>query len=282
VVLLSDEDSMREVVVPRLQAAGADLDRVHLVLKRADDGEGTSPAFPDDCDLLEQTIGETHARLVILDPFLAFLSTGVSNLNNQGVRKALVPLARLAERTRAALVLTRHLTKGGKGHRALYRGMGAMALFCAARTALLAARHPEDSVLRVVVCTKITLAVPPPALAYRVRRDAAGLPLIEWAGEVPLTADELVLAPPAPEPPEKLSEAVSFLQDVLGHGPATRDTVLRMSRAVNIADRTLDRAKAQLKMISEEKYEAGHNIWYWSLPPDHDSERIMRDLLGSS
>jgi hypothetical protein len=99
VVLVGSEDGVSDTIISRLQAAGADLNHVHSFdgISRAGASNGP-PAFPDDCPLLEEVIQESKARLVIIDPLLAFISGNVWSVNDQKVRGALAPLARVAEK----------------------------------------------------------------------------------------------------------------------------------------------------------------------------------------
>src|SRR5438094_119722 len=89
---------------------------------------------------------------------------------------ALVPAARspttaprLPERTGAAVVAIRHLSKLASRN-PLYRGGGSIAFIGAARSGLLIARDPDDSTgaRRVLASTKSNLGPPPPALAYHL------------------------------------------------------------------------------------------------------------------
>lgn len=281
VLVLCAEDGQSETVRPRLQAASADLDRVHFFRCRAPTGRERWPAFPDDCDLLEETIRETDARLVVIDPLLAFLAPSICSLNHDLVRRVLEPLREVAERTRAAITMIRHLTKASQVQPALYRGTGATSIVGAARCAFLVAKHPEDPNLRLLAGIKHNLGPPPPTLAFRIASDAQGQPVIEWAGTVGITADELTAARPA-EPSEPVERAMMFLRELLAPAPATHETVLRLARGLGIADRTLRRAKAQLHVRSEQHHEDGHKIWYWSLPPDTDSARIVNDLFPNT
>ena len=54
-------------------------------------GSPELPVFPEDGDLLRDAVQETGARLVIVDPFLAFLSGRISSVSDQWVRHALTP-----------------------------------------------------------------------------------------------------------------------------------------------------------------------------------------------
>src|SRR5439155_2141196 len=115
------------------------------------------------------------------------------SVSDQLVRQALTPLGQIAEATRAAIVLIRHLTKGGQGKSALYRGTGAIAIMGAARTAFLVGVDPDDRQRRVLACTKTNLSERPPSLGFTIRADASGRPYLEWTGPLEHTADELLL-----------------------------------------------------------------------------------------
>jgi replicative DNA helicase len=70
VLILSVEDDSGDTIGPRLDAAGADDTKVHEVKV-----DGVL-AFPDHIDLLREAITQTKARLVIVDPFVAYVSGG--------------------------------------------------------------------------------------------------------------------------------------------------------------------------------------------------------------
>jgi hypothetical protein len=260
-VLIGSEDGLADTVRPRLQAAGADLTRVHTFSVREDDGVGRQPAFPQDLDLLQETLTETQARLVVIDPLAAALG---GCLNSAHVRHAIDPLALLAEQTGAAFLLVRHLTKGGRGQRAVYRGTGAIDLIGSARTAFLVGPHPADDSLRVLACSKINVADPPAALGFRIVRHENGQSLVAWAGEVDVSADELVLPIGRPAG-QAVDEARSFLEEFLGEGPRPSDEVYREAQAAGISRRTLERAKAEMDIQSEQEKHDGNRQWLWRL-----------------
>jgi hypothetical protein len=276
VVLVGSEDGVSDTIIGRLQSAQADLNYVHSLdgISRAGASKGP-PTFPEDCCLLEEVIEESKARLVIVDPLLAFISSNVWSVNDQKVRGALAPLARVAEKTRAAMLLVRHLTKWGGGQRAIYRGSGSIGIIGSARTAFLVGRDPEQPEMRVLACTKNNLGAPPRSLGFRVVADRESRPRIEWAGPVEISAEELVQVPNYRRG-ELLARAVVFLEKLLSAGPRLRDWAMRKTRAYGISSRTLDRARGQLGVISKEVREEGQNVWYWSLPDRRAGENASQ------
>jgi AAA domain len=264
VVLVGGEDAVADTIQPRLRAAGADLARVHHFVSRARPGGPESPPlFPDDCDLLEDTLRETGARVVIIDPLAAALGASASGSH---IRQALGHLAAVAALTRVAMILVRHLSKGGSSHRAVYRGSGSIAIIGAARTAFLIAPHPEQDDLRVLACTKNNLSEAPVALGFRIIEHDAGVPLVDWTGPVDLSADDLVRGPGRP-PGEALREARDFLKELLQQGACSSGEVYRRALAAGIAGRTLERAKTELRIESCVQTEDGKRRWLWRLPP---------------
>src|SRR5437773_1991187 len=92
-LLPGGEDNLADTIIPRLRAAGADLRQVHVWQK--DSAE--PPVFPEACAELQEGIARTHARLVLFDPFFAYLGRDTGSLNDLMIRRALGPLARVSE-----------------------------------------------------------------------------------------------------------------------------------------------------------------------------------------
>src|SRR5262249_46394794 len=155
-------------------------------------------------------------------------SAHVTSLSDQLARRALDPLVRLAEKTRTALLFTRHLTKTVRGPRAIYRGTGVIAVIGAARSAFLVARHPTDADLRLFACTKTTLGRPPASWASRPAQEPGQPPAIAWLGEAPFAADELV-ARAAQIPFAALPQAIEFLRDTICPGGLPAETLFRVA-----------------------------------------------------
>jgi len=285
VLLIGGEDGLRDTVVPRLRAAGADLARVRLWEGQRRNGHCRPPLFPQDCERLRATIEDNNARLIVIDPFLAYLSAQACSVSDQMVRQALTPLAHIAAATRSAILLIRHLTKGGQGRSAIYRGTGAIAIMGAARTAFLVGVDPDNRQRRVLACTKTNLSEPPPSLGFYVRADDSGRPYLEWTGERERTADDLLLLNRRQQQGDGKPAAADFLEQWLSDGPQSRDRLYCKARSHDIGERSLHRAKAWLNVVSQVRCHAGRNIWYWRLKdddrpfdPDDDYARFMEEF----
>jgi RecA-family ATPase len=91
-LIINGEDGACDTVRPRLEAMGADLDRIHVLNQAAD--AGMKPfRLPTHTEALCRAVKQTAARLVVIDPIMAFLDTSVAVGSDQNVRQALAPLA---------------------------------------------------------------------------------------------------------------------------------------------------------------------------------------------
>ena len=283
VVILSGEDGLADTIRPRLEAAGADLDRIFaLTAVRGRDGIEDFPSIARNLEQLERCIHETGARMVIVDPLMAYLGAEVNSYRDQDMRRVLAPLAAMTERTRVASVLVRHLRKSKEGG-AIYAGGGSIGIGGAARSVLLVAKHPEDEQRRVVASAKSNLSKPPESLAYRIKEDQAKRPFIAWEEEpVGLSADQLLAtAREGGETRSARSKAEEFLLRALADGPHLSDEVTREAERAGIPERTLARARSTLGVRAEKERFDGP--WLLSLPPKaaNISPRLPPSELGS-
>jgi hypothetical protein len=266
VILMTAEDGLGDTVRPRLDAAGADARRVvvfEAVAVRGEDGASYRtrlPSFPRDLDALERIVCTERALLVIVDVLNAYLGADVDGYKDQDIRRALMPLAKLAERTGAAVVALRHLTKSRTGN-ALYAGGGSIGIVGAARSVLLVAADPDDESRRVFAVTACNVAAPAPALGFElVPAEEQDCARVRWLGTVEHQADELVSTATREERSE-LAEVEEWLTDYLSDGDRPAVEVTSAARTAGISPATLRRAKSKVGAIS---VRVGDR-WYWRL-----------------
>jgi hypothetical protein len=114
VVIMASEDSESKIR-RRLEAAGADLDRVYLPNKRTADGIILSISIRDDLDTLTELLTGIEPGAVIFDPIKDFLGDGVNTDREDEVRPVLTPLLKLTEDCGTAALGLHHLNKSLKG-----------------------------------------------------------------------------------------------------------------------------------------------------------------------
>jgi hypothetical protein len=126
VIILNAEDGPADTISPRLQALGANLDRVFQFRKGFLDEHGPF-RLPNHTGFLKDAIKDTTAVLVVLDPLVAFFDASVQINNDMSVRRALIPLAELADQCGVHVAMIRHLNKQ-RGFEAMYRGGGSIGI----------------------------------------------------------------------------------------------------------------------------------------------------------
>lgn len=143
VLVCATEDAWAETIVPRLMAAGADLDRIIRmeVINRDDVAIGLE--LPADLDDIKHTAKEEDAVLLLLDPLLSRLSENLDTHKDAEVRRALEPLVKTLEEARIAALGLIHLNKGGASS-VLDRVMASKAFTAVARSVSVVITDPDD------------------------------------------------------------------------------------------------------------------------------------------
>jgi hypothetical protein len=269
-LILSAEDGGADTIRPRLDAAGAAPGRLHL-LTHVRDGRGPRPLeIPRDLAALDGAIRRHAARLVLVDPLMAYL-TGVDASRDQDVRRALYRLASLAARRRCAVVCLRHLSKAG-GDKAIYRGGGSIGIIGAARAGLLVAADPDSPGNRLLAVTKCNLAEPTPTLRFRLESAGPSRACrVVWCGHSAYEADDLVrrMAPDeaaaVAEARSRLEEAAAFLRETLVDGPRTPEECLLLARVRGLSQRTVERAARTIGVVIHAPHGRGKGGYTWTL-----------------
>src|SRR5918994_1370026 len=279
VVILSAEDGLADTIKPRLEAAGADTSRISS-LGTVWEGQGVrrherTLSLPEDIPLIEREIRRVEAKLVIVDPLMAFLPKKIDAHKDQDVRRALAPFASMAERTGVAVQVVRHLSKS-EGTSPIYRGGGSIGIIGAARMGALVAKDPKEEERRILAPTKNNLAVHPKSLLYGLEEADNGAVSVIGAGASDYLASELLQSARV-DRADARREAEDFLAALLSDGPVPKATVEGEANAANISPGTLRRANSSLGVIAERENqvggERGAGRWVWKLPVAEESGR---------
>jgi len=275
-LIVTYEDSAARTIKPRLMAAGADLERVHLVrVQRGDAPDLVS--LPADVESIGALAAETGARLIVIDPLSASLGSDVDGHRDQDIRRALAPLVALAERADLAVLALAHLNKA-QGGDALSRVLGSRGLTAAVRSVLTFGRPPdadEDSRERVLAHPASNLAPEAPSLAYRhegrqVRADDGEIidtNRLVLTGECDTRADELIDTRSNDERTDTDS-AADWLADELADGQwhESRDVKAR-AKADGHSERTIERARARVGAERDRRGFPSVAVWRLPVPP---------------
>lgn len=266
VLLLSAEDGLSDTIRPRLEAAGAEIQRCHALtmVKAEKNGETVDRLFDlsRDVNQLDEFLQQhRQTKLLTIDPVSAYLGKTEENSNGE-VRGVLAPLAALAEKFGIAIVLLSHTNKQG-GMKALHRNLGSVGFVAAARAAYLVLKDEENPERRLFLPTKNNLAPDTGGLAYRVIAPS-GVPCLEWENtSVSISADEALSREGGGESPGE--EATDWLRNFLMDGPATAEEVKKASQNEGYSWRTVERAKRKAGVKSERQGFGKGAKYKWSI-----------------
>jgi len=277
VIISNVDDDPNQLTRPRLQAAGADLDRVKLYTP------DRFPTLPEDFKGLRHIIEEESVSLCVLDP--ARLHWRVSFRNGHELRgKVLDPLNALSKETRTSFLLVVHGLKTLKSKASAldvvpgpYEGLAA-----GIPVIYLFGHDPSDSEQRCFVPLKFKIAEAPPAMVFAIDSDewstAAGktistglLRRVDGEEDVSWYAVAKASQQSAPPKASKLELCCEWLEEFLCNAPQNSTDVKREAVAHGHTLRTLRRAARELEVqytdIEDDKGKG--NTKLWSLPPDH-------------
>lgn len=269
VVMLSAEDDPDDTIVPRLIAAGADLDRITFVeglTVRDEDGERHQWLSLDrDIHHLESVIEARKPRLVIIDPISAYMGN-VDSHRTADVRMVLGQVGDVASRYRTAVLVVSHLNKSN-GTKAMYRVTGSLAFTAAARAVYAVTRDPDDEDRRLFLPVKSNLGPDSDGYRYVIKVNDEGIPFVEWAPERETRRIGEVLDDETPRQAainERDQEVVEWLRTRLADEPRTATSMWSEAASNGFSEREVRRAKKAAGVRAEVLGFQGQ--WHWRLP----------------
>jgi hypothetical protein len=266
------EDSWEEVVLPRLAAAGADVQLAyHLVV----DTPGQVLDVARDQLALAGLVEQHGIRVVAFEAIVDHLSAGTDDHRNADVRRALAPLVDLARQRQLLIVATTHLTKAtGGSYRQRVAGSGGY--LAVARVGLLVHRHPDNPDLRVLALGKGNLGHVPASIVFEIEGvDVAnpedpdevadvGVMASPYADES-LTVEE-VLAGGRIDQESLKDDAIAFLRELLADGRKAAGDVFERAAEEGLSKAALKRHKRAAGVRSKRDGDG----WWWELKDGDD------------
>lgn len=287
VLLVGIEDDDSDTVVPRLMAAGADLDRV-FKLERQTDANGDLVPFtiPRDVDWLRRAILDANATLVVIDPISACMPEGTKHGVDSEIRRVLMHIVDLAAETRCAILLVRHFNKA-QGMSAKNRGGGSVAYGALVRSVIQAGpltKKTDDGATYALARAIGNLSKSPESIGYSLESapDDEEVPIVMWRGHIDLTADQLVGADNAKVGDSRKNApmrnaAKQAIREMLRAGPVAVKTVIdKVKLNLGCSEGTIQKAAKELGVIRATVYDAKGEIdyWTWELTPE---QKMIRD-----
>ena len=280
VIFSNMEDPLAQVVRPRLEAAGANLDNIIFA----------THIFPDDLDAFEELVVETKAKLAIFDPIAAHLS--VSIFNDQEVRRALSPLAAVCSARNLSVVMIGHTLKyvSSKSHPLASIGGSGAGLVGAARAIFLFGPNPDDKDERVLAPVKFNLGPMPKSCVFELdevefyndkdRLDAIVGRLVLTNDQSDVKAIDVILrdpAAPGKKQPEKIANASEWLTLYLAMGPRPAAELREDATQYGHSWSTIKRAADECGVEKSRKGFGAGGSWHWNLPEGHPMLVVQDD-----
>jgi putative DNA primase/helicase len=287
VIILSAEENPNDSLVPRLEAAGADLSRIHFVNMVRDRDEKTGHerkrmfSLVTDLEKLRRKIIEVgEVVTVLIDPISAYLGIGkVDSYRDTDVRAALGPLKDLGEEMQVAIITVMHFNKKVDITNALLRISNSMAFVGLPRHAYGVIADAENA-RKLFVRAKNNDAAEADnqtlAFHFDVRQvgtdpDSAEpiyAPFIVWEpGYVDVTATEAMQAASEHKSPGERDKAKNLLLALLADDREVFvDELKDTAEGHGISWRTMRRAGDDLKVVVGKERGTAKGKWFWKLP----------------
>lgn len=277
VLVAATEDSWSQTIVPRLIAAGADLNRVYRVEVIADEVH-TELTLPRDLVKMRNIAREVDAVLLILDPLLSRLDDRLDTHKDADVRRALEPLVAAADMINLAVLGLIHHNKSGSSD-PLQVIMGSKAFAAVARSVHTVIYDPDDesNSRRLLGTPKNNLGRSDlPTFSFTIEpfavaidddgNDLAWTGRLVWGeGSTHSIHDAMERAAETGEQRSAASDAQHWLEDYLTMNGGVAESA-KIKKAASAAGHT-ERSRGRLKVeISEHGYP--RQTW-WSLPRAH-------------
>lgn len=270
-IICNAEDPEEEVILPRLLAAQANLEKVQIIVPSSKDDVETF-TIPDHVGALKKAIEEENIKMISFDPLEAFLSIKVNNISNHHIRHALRSLEQLAKQTCCAILVVRHLNKDSN-KAAIYRGGGSIGIVGAARSAILVAKDPSNDQRCFMLPHKANWSSLRPAISYSTEdvevtdgRLKVQTSQIKWGGEVGITAEDLLAQITEVSDESGLKEAGLFLRQQLADGPKDSSELFELAEQVGVGRAKLFQGAKISGIIKRPE----NGKWIWALPANFE------------
>lgn len=264
IVIWSDEDSIEDVLKPRLIAANANLDNIFFIDSMSFNNDESHPIDPTvDLRHLSECFPEREIDLIIFDPITSLIK-GDSN-KQMDVRNSLRWVTELAEEKSCAVLGITHFTKGTAGSSPVERITGSVAFSALSRIALTILASPNSD--RKVFCiAKSNLGMDRGGFEFTVEEvsitENISAPKIKWIKEHDQSAYQISNDLNRREDQRINHGAIDTLNSILEQGPQEINLVKRAMKDHGFSEKQTRTAREHLKVTG---FNDGPQ-YLWSLP----------------
>ena len=274
-LIWSGEDDPSDTLIPRMMAAGAGLQRVHVIHGALDEGADRSRPFDpaSDMSMLADEIALMNPApgLLIIDPVVSAVA-GDSHKNSE-VRRALQPLVDLAMTRKIAVLGITHFSKGTQGRDPTERVTEASPLAPWPVSSWWLPRcltsKGEGASWPVARATSVGMMAVLP-MTWRFWRCGPVSDNVRPLGQaITGSAREILGQAEAIDHPEERNaweEARDWLLEELAAGPLKASEVQRSAKASGITEKSLRTARERLGIKPHKEAFSLHGAWMWKLP----------------
>ena len=272
VIVAAAEDSWARTIVPRLIAAGADLERVFRADVVTEEGDELSLTLPADSEALEAEIARVGAAMLSIDPLMSTVAVDLDTHKDRDVRRALEPLAHLADRTGCLVLGNGHFNKNTTDPLAAV--MGSAAFANVVRAALGFAVDPDDG-SHVISQIKNNLGrLDLPSLSYEIEAATIVTPegpaevgRLVMTGEAARSVADILRDRADEEERTERSDVQRWLIGYLdGAGGSARATdTIAAGNAAGFTKHVIKKARIAIKARTEKAGYAPDAYWSWTL-----------------
>ena len=239
---LTNEDEVADSSLKRFIRAGGVAERF------AYSGELQHHMTINEEELLS-AIEETKCRLLIIDPFQAFLPEGTNMGSVTKMRAIFTTLGNVAKRTGVAIVLVGHLNKN-EGSKDIHRGFGSADIAASVRSILMVEMDKRDREKRWVRAIKSNFDESDYTPIRLVLDEERRLSFAEFEDE-----EEAEATPPQ----SKTERAMEIISDMMIDGSVPVAEATAACAEEGIGDKTAQRASRKLGAIRD--FENGIPVW---------------------
>lgn len=174
-LLLSVEDDPADTMKPRLRNLRADMRKIYI-------SDEDIVLDSDGINAIRTMIKQTDAKLIIIDPIVAFLGPNMDMNRANEVRHIMKAVKRIAAEFNVAIVIVRHNRKegvNGATGKAIFNGMGSIDFTASVRSELAVVTSPNGT--HFLNHIKVNSGPLGPSLTYSItdQPDGSG-PLFQW------------------------------------------------------------------------------------------------------
>jgi putative DNA primase/helicase len=274
VIYISSEGVPDRILVPRLIAAGADLERVEII-EGITDKRGEFEILDVNQHLPALALrmkSEPDIKLLVIDPLASHLSPKINMNSSLEMRQAMDCIARFAEDATCAVLVIMHLNKDDR-KLAIHRAAGSGQIMAAVKSAWAVLKKPDDENdnRRYFSPVKSNLSPFRRSLAFEIQ----GVPVhfddgsegeigrVVWSLEPEELDVQAAISPGSFELKSKIGAAVTFLRAELASGPRLARDLFREAEAQKISQDNLWKAKRKEGIEDGREGFQGHSRWFY-------------------